>query len=213
LAKKANFLSNRLLLKRPKPMKTNQLFRLAGWSAYLNAILNIISFVSLFIFFSIGGLSGLINDITSIFFSLSLIPLVLAFHALHRSFFPSMSWWVASIGVIAMLAAAILQALLVFGILQFEQEVRPVLVANAVIGIWLILSGVMTLIGRTLPRGLAWLSIIAGIGLILIIVGFWIGGQEHFLTIVGGLVSFIGILLWTIWSGKRFLGEEVTFSG
>jgi len=194
-------------------MKTNPLFRFAGWSAYLNAIINMISFVSLFVFFSIGGLSGLINDIASIFFSLSLIPLVIAFHALHRSFFPSISGLVASIGILAMLAAAILQALLVFGVLQFEQEVRPVLVANAVIGIWLILSGVMTLIGRTLPRGLAWLSIIAGIGLILIIVGFWIGGQEHFLTIVGGLVSFIGILLWTIWSGKRFLGEEVTFSG
>jgi hypothetical protein len=145
-----------------------------------------------------GGLSGLINDIASIFFSLSLIPLVIAFHALHRSFFPSISGWIAIIGVIAMLAAAILRVLLVFGILQFEQEVRPVLVANAVIGIWLILSGVMTRIERTLPQGLAWLSIIAGIGLILIIIGFWIGEQEHFLTIVGGLVSFLGILIWTI---------------
>jgi len=87
------------------------------------------------------------------------------------------------------------------------------LVANAVIGIWLILSGAMTRIGRTLPQGLAWLSIIAGIGLILIIVGFWIDGQEHFLTIVGGLVSFFGILIWTIWSGKLFLSDKVTFSG
>jgi hypothetical protein len=194
-------------------MKTNQLFRFAGWSAYINAIINMISFVSLFVFFSIGGLSGLINDITSIFFSLSLIPLAIAFHGLHRSFFPSMSWWVTSIGVIAMLSAAILQALLVFGILQFEQEVRPVLVANAVIGIWLIMNGMMTRTGLTLPHRLAWLSIMAGIGLILIIVGFWIGGQEHFLTIVGGLVSFLGILIWTIWSGKLFLGDKVTFSG
>jgi hypothetical protein len=213
LAKKANLLSNRLFLKRPKPMKTNPLFLLSGWSAYLNAIINMISFVSLFVYFSSGGPSGLINDIASIFFSLSLIPLVIAFHALHRSFFPLISGWVASIGVLAMLSAALLQALLVFGILQFEQEVRPVLVANAVIGIWLILSGVMTHIGRTLPHGLAWLSIIAGIGLILIIVGFWIGRQEHFLTIAGGLVSFLGILIWTIWSGKCFLGDKVTFSG
>jgi len=112
-----------------------------------------------------------------------------------------------------MLAAALLQALLVFGILQFEQEVRPVLAANAVIGIWLILSGVMTRVGQTLPQGLTWLSIIAGIGLILIAVGFWIGGQEHFLTILGGLVSFIGILIWTVWSGKHFLRDKVTFSG
>src|SRR5215216_5136056 len=93
------------------------------------------------------------------------------------------------------------QALLVFGVLEFEQEIHPVLIANAVIGIWLITNGMMARVGSNLPQGLAWLSVVAGIGLILIIVGFWVGGQESLLTIVGGILSFIGILIWAIWLG------------
>jgi len=97
--------------------------------------------------------------------------------------------------------------------LEFEQEIHPVLIANAVIGIWLITNGIMARVGSNLPQGLAWLSILAGIGLVLIIVGFWIGGQEHLLTTVSGLITFIGILIWAIWLGKLFLAGKVASSG
>jgi hypothetical protein len=39
-------------------MNTSQLFRFAGWSAYVNAVAIIISFVSLSVFFAVGGLWG-----------------------------------------------------------------------------------------------------------------------------------------------------------
>jgi hypothetical protein len=39
------------------------------------------------------------------------------------------------------LTAALLQALLVFGAVQFEQTLEPVLVANRVIGVWLGVNG------------------------------------------------------------------------
>ena len=154
----------------------------------------------------------MINDSSSVIFSLSLIPLALALHFLYRPLFPSMSLLVTTLGIIAMLAAAILQTLLVFGVLEFEQEIHPVLIANAVIGIWLITNGMMARVGSNLPQGLAWLSVVAGIGLILIIVGFWVGGQESLLTIVGGILSFIGILIWAIWLGKLFLAGNVVSS-
>lgn len=194
-------------------MNANQLFLYAGWSAYVNVVANIVGFVSLLVFFSVGGISGIINDSSSVFFSLSLIPLAAAWHHLHRSLFPPLSLVVATIGIIAMITAAILQALLVFGVVEFEQTLGTVLAANAVIGIWLMMNGILARIGSTLPPGLAWLSIGAGIGLVLIIVGFWIGGQQHPLTTVGGLVAFIGILIWAIWLGRLLLAGRVTLPG
>ena len=168
-------------------MNPNQLFLYAGWSACVNVIANIAGFVSLLVFFSVGGISGIINDSSSVFFSLSLIPLAAAWQHLPRALFPPLSLVVATIGIIAMITAAILQALLVFGVVEFEQTLGRVLAANAVIGIWLMMNGILARIGSTLPQGLACLSIGAGIGLVLIIVGFWIGGQQHPLTTVGGL--------------------------
>jgi hypothetical protein len=53
-------------------------------------------------------------------------------------------------------------------------------------------------------------SLVSGIGLILIGLGFWIGGEEHPLTAVGGLVAFAGILIWAIWFGKLLISERVT---
>jgi len=191
-------------------MQSNQLFRCAGWSAYVNVGANIIGFVSLVVFFSVGGIAGPINDSSSIFFALSLIPLALMLHILHRSLFPPISLVVTTVGVIAMITTATLQALLVLNVVQFEQTLLPVLTANAVIGGWFITNGILAHVSNTLPKGLAWWSIIAGAGLVLIIFGFWIGGQEHPLTAIGGLASFIGILIWTIWLGRLLLAGKVT---
>jgi hypothetical protein len=101
-------------------MNTSQLFRFAGWSAYVTAVADIIGFVSLFLFFAIGGPAGFINDIASVFLSLSLILPALAWHHLHRSLFPRLSLVNLAIGIIAMLTAAILQAALVVGKVEFE---------------------------------------------------------------------------------------------
>jgi hypothetical protein len=193
---------------------TSQLFRLAGWSAYVNAVAAVIGFVSLFVFFAVGGLWGFINDISSVLFFLSLIPPALAWHRLNQSLFPRLSLVNLVIGIIAMLTAAMLQAALVVGIVEFEQSLRPVLAAGAVVGLWLVVNGVLANRGPhregAIPRGLAWVSLVSGIGLILIDLGFWVGGEEHPLTAVGGLVAFAGILIWAIWFGKLLISEKVT---
>jgi hypothetical protein len=156
----------------------------------------------------------LINDISSVFFSLSLILPALAWYYLHRSLFPRLSLVNSAIGIIAMLTLAILQAALVVGKVEYEQSLRPVLAANAVIGLWLVVNGVLANRASqregTVPRGLAWVSLVSGTGLILIPVGFWIGGETHPLTAVGYLAAFAGILIWAIWFGKLLLSERVT---
>jgi len=186
------------------------MFHYAGLLAYVNAVANSIGFVSLILFFSVGEPFGTINDSASVFFALSLLPLALTLHHLHRSRFLPLSLVVATIGTVAMITAAILQALLMFGAVQFGQTLRAVLVANGVIGVWLVVNGMLARASATLPPRLAEVSIVAGIGLVLVIVGFWIGGQQHPLTAVGGLVAFIGLLIWAIWFGRLLRRGSVT---
>jgi hypothetical protein len=115
-----------------------------------------------------------------------------------------------------MLALAILQTALVVGKVEYEQSLCPVLAAGAVIGLWLVVNGVLASRGShregTVPRGLAWVSLVAGIGSILVDLGYWIGGEEHPLTAVGGLVSFAGFLIWAIWFGKLLLSGKLLVS-
>lgn len=181
------------------------LFSYAAWSAYLNAAANLIGALSLALLFAGHASFGKINDASSVFFALSLIPVALAFHQLHRSVAAPSSLIITIIGVLAMLAAATLSALLVFGQVSFGQTLRAVLSANAIIGVWLVSSGVLALIGSSLPRGLAWVLMVAGAGLVLAVVGFWVGGQGSPLTTLGGLVALAGNLTWAIWLGHLWM--------
>jgi hypothetical protein len=191
-------------------MSTHQLFRYAGWSAYLHAVANIAGLVSLMLFFSAGQPFGTIDDCASVCFALLLIPLALTLHLLHRSLFPPLSLVVATIGILAMITAALLQVLLVAGVVHFEQTLGAVLAANGIIGVWVMSNGMLARAGSTLPGGLAWVSIVAGIGLVPVIVGFWLGGQQHPLSTAGGLVASIGLLIWAIWFGRLLLSGRVT---
>lgn len=184
-------------------------FQFAAWSAYLNAISNVVGALALALLFAGYAPFGKVNDASSVFFALSLIPVALAFHQLHRSVAAPSSLVITTIGIVAMLTAAILSALLVFGLAGFGQTLRAVLSANAVIGVWMVCSGILALVGSSLPRGLAWVLIVAGMGLVLIIVGFWIGGQQHPLTAIGGLVALVGNLIWAVWLGHLLIAGAV----
>ena len=65
-------------------MKEEALFHLAGWSAYFNAAVFILSMVALMLFFSIGGIWGRINDSLSIIWMLSYLPLAGAFLLINQ---------------------------------------------------------------------------------------------------------------------------------
>jgi hypothetical protein len=98
----------------------------------------------------------------------------------------------AAIGIIGMLVAAALQMLLVLGTAKYEQTIGMVLTAGGAIGIWLVVTGYIALANRILPNGLAWLGLIARGGYILLVVGFWLGGQQNSLFTLGSLAATIG---------------------
>ncbi|MBI5824136.1 MAG: hypothetical protein HZB18_08930 [Chloroflexi bacterium] len=177
-------------------------YRLAGWSGYLSATATIIGAVTLVIFFSIGDPFGKINDVCSVVIGLTAIVILFALYQLHRSAAPTISLIIFLVGALAMLAAAVVQTLLVINGTNFGMIVT---ISFGVFGASLIGFGFLTLVNQILPRRLSWWGIAAGIGYVLVITGFILGGENHPLTYLGGLVAVVAYSVWAIWLGRVFL--------
>jgi hypothetical protein len=180
-----------------------------GWSAYASAAATIIGFVTLIAFFAVGEPFGVINDITTVIHALSMVPLAFVLHKLHQRTAPRLSLGALVIGVLAMVTAAALQALLVLRLVKFELTLVAVPVAFGVIGVWLVLNSYLGRGSGTLPSGLIWIGIVAGGAFVLVIVGFLLGGQQHPLAAVGGLTAVICYPVWAVWFGRLLLSGRV----
>lgn len=190
-------------------MNEATLFRLAGWSAYLNAALYIIILITLILLFTLGGIWGPINDSVSVIWALSFIPLAVFFYQLHRSVNAPFSIAITVIGIAAMLTFAVLQSLLVVGVVRFEQTIATIISLGGLIGLFVLVNGLLARTGQTLPSGLTWFMIAYGISTLLAVVGYWLGGQEHPLAAIGYLAGAIVGPIWTIWFGRLLLAKEV----
>ena len=174
----------------------------AGTSAYLAAGFAIVSFAALFIFFAGVSVFGPINDFLSIFQMLFLIPVALALHRMLRQTAPEISFLVTAGAILALSSIAILQSLLVIQAVSFEQTLRPILILGVVLGLWWLITGMLAIIGSTLPSGLAWTGMVAGASYIVIAIGFWLSGPQHPLAAIGFLVGAIASPVWAIWLGR-----------
>ncbi len=190
-------------------MNEATLFRLTGWSAYFNATVFLLSLVALMLFFSVGGFWGTINDSLSLIWVLSYIPLAVAFFQINRSVNAPTSLASSIIGIIAALIFAVLQSLLVLGLVRFEQTFTAVLAMTALIGLFVLIHALLARAGHTLPAGLTWVMIVYGIASMVGAVGFQIGGEQHPLAMIGLLLTAISGLIWVVWFGRVLLAEKV----
>ena len=193
-------------------MREATLFRLAGWSAYFNATVFTLSLVALMLFFSIGGFWGSLNDSLSVFWVLSFIPLAAALYQINRSVNGLISLAGSVIGIAAIIVFAVLQTLLVFSIVRFEQTFSAVLTMTALIGLFAVIHAFLARAGHTLPQGLIWVMIIYGIASLIGALGFQIGGEQHPLAMIGLLLTAISGLIWVIWFGRLLLAGNVTIT-
>ncbi len=184
---------------------TDSFARYAGWSAYASVAATIVAFIFLVIFFSIGQPFGTLNDIFSVFQVLFMLPLVWYLYTQLRVSNAILNWVAVLFGVVGILTTASAQTLLVFGRVGFEQSLPYNLAGGAAIGVWLILCNALAMNQNVLPNGLTFAGIVAGIGYILLVIGFWIGGQSHPLFIGGGLAALIVYCVWGIWLGRVLL--------
>jgi MFS family permease len=181
------------------------LFRIAGWSAYLSAIATLAAFATLIIFFAVGDPFGIINDSITVIGSIVLIPVLLALYQLHRVHTPAASLGALLVGIIAVLFAGTLQALLVFRVITYAQTAFPVPLAYGVFGLSLAYYNYLACVHETFSRKLALWGVAAGIGYLVTTLGFILGGQNHPLTYIGGLTAIIAAPVWSIWIGLVWL--------
>jgi hypothetical protein len=186
---------------------TDTFMRFAGWTAYANAGLTIANIVTIMIFFSAGGFWGRLNDGVSVLWALSFIPLAIVLYRVNTPVNGPASLLAAVIGIAAMLVFAVLQILLVMKQVTFEQTVATVLTTTGIIGLSLVLNGLLARAGETLPAGLVWLTLAFGLGFVLGGIGFWIGGPQHPLAMVGFLVTALIGPVWAIWLGRLLLNS------
>ena len=203
-----------------------------GWSAILSGAIDLIGFVFLLLFFALEAphwvqsgepntppLFGTLNDASSIFVYLFMIPVAVALYKMNRRQSPTFSLISLIIGMTGMLATAIIQALYVPRLIQTVQEGMLGALALGFIGLWMILVNVL---GRAanLPRGLAWLGIVAGVSIILLPVAYLAAGGSALLDnpsiglsnppfmfafAAGVLGLSIGYAIWAILLGRLFL--------
>ncbi len=186
-------------------MDKSSLSRFAGWSAFVSAGATIFGFVTLITFFMVGDPFGIMNDVSSIIIVLTALPVLFALHQLHRSAAPTGSLVALIIGVIAALSAAVFQIIFIVTRKTYGDSVT---LSYGIFGLSLVIYGYLALTDKTLPRGLAWFGIVAGIGYVLVIAGFILGGENHPLTYVGGLAAIIGYPTWAIWLGRQLLSRS-----
>jgi hypothetical protein len=184
--------------------------RTVGWSAYANGILMLANMVTIVLFFTVAGFWGPVNDAVSVLWILSFLPLALLLAQVNQAVMGrGVAVGTAAIGVVAMLVFAVLQILLVVGVVRFEQTFAAVATAGGVLGVWLLLNGLLAVKGATLPGGLAWITVVFGLSYILGTIGYWLGGYENPLLWVGAALGYLVGPVWAFWLGWLVLHGRV----
>jgi MFS family permease len=186
-------------------MTASEVRRFAGWSALVSAAATILGLLTLMLFFVLGNPWGTINDVASVIVALSILPVFVVLHRLHRQRAPTASLAATSLGTLGMIIAIVFQALLIGGKISYAQTAIVVPIAFGVFGIALIVYSGLAIAHRLPPRMLAWLGSAAGAGYIIVIAGFILGGQEHPLTMIGGATALVCYPSWAIWFGRELL--------
>ena len=145
-----------------------RLTRVAGWCAYASGIMCIIGivflvalYVGLFAFDDQFGF-GRLNDISVIVQYTLALPVVLLLQRLLRPHRPVLGLVATLVGVVGMLAAIVLQILLVAGVLSFSQQVGMVIVAFMVILGWFVVVGYLARSTDRLPKSML-MYVLAGL--------------------------------------------------
>jgi hypothetical protein len=181
-----------------------QLLGYAGWCAYVSATATILTFVSAVLFFSLGQPFGTLNDVASVFQLIFMLPLALILYLIFRPHNQWLSFLAATLGMSGMLVVGTVQSLLVAGVITYQQTV-PFVPFGSAIGGWLILSGYLSLTSQLFPRTLAWAGLLAGVGYIVTVAGFTLGGYQNPVFYAGGLLMLISYSTWAFWLGRVFV--------
>jgi hypothetical protein len=205
--------------------------RTASFAAYLSGFFAILSGVFAILFFWLEApdmansaaqqphIWGPLSDICPIVQMLALLVVVQALYRLDQSG-AALNRLTYLIGIVGTLGVSILQLLLVVGVISFEQEIGPMLIATAIVGVWLILINYLGRRQAQLPVRLGWLGIGVGVALALELPLFAVmGGAVDWqnimsipLLMVGAMLvfvmSYVGFPIWAFWLGRTLTADQ-----
>jgi hypothetical protein len=175
--------------------------QIASWAAYLSAAATVLTLLTGILFFTQGETFGKVNDISSIFQMVLMIPLPPVLALYIPTGYPLLTWAAAGIGLAGILLSVLGQSLLVLGRIDFQAS-RKFFPAGGALGLWLILvclfgAGSGQLGGLTL-----WPGLLAGAGYLTTVGGFLLGGQDHPIFYLGGGMLGISYPIWAAALGK-----------
>lgn len=141
---------------------TSAVLRSGGMAALASGTIGVVAvalLIAMVVLFAVGAEStaravGWVNDLLSLVMYALAIPVALALHALLRPSGPRRSGTIAAVGVLALAAVVILQAILVVGAMTFGQQSVLVSIALLGVGVWLVATGVLGRSIGVLPHGL-----------------------------------------------------------
>jgi hypothetical protein len=170
----------------PRSETSTTVLPLGGRAAYATAVvapIGLAFLVAMDVSFALGAKSqalafGWINDVLAVVTGMMMLPIVVAVDVLLRERARQASRLAMIVGIGANVAIVILQSLLIAGVLMFEQEIGPVLIAFLALVVWLVATGLMDRSAGVLPHGLR-MGVLAA--------------------------TYIGYPFWAFWLGRHFL--------
>ena len=161
---------------------SSSVLMLGGRAAFATAVITPIGLaflVAMYVSFAVGATSpglafGWVNDALAIVTGLLMVPVAVAVHVLLRERGPQASRLALIVGIGANAAIVILQSLLVAGVLTFEGEIGPVLIAFLALAVWFVTTGLLGSATGVLPHGVR-MSVLAATYVAYPFWAFWIG--------------------------------------
>lgn len=167
---------------------SDPLIRAAGGFAVISGIISAIGVVLLITMFVLfarshqaqGETVGMLNDICVAIQYLLTIPIALALYRILSPHNPTLIRIATISGIAMMLIVVVLQMLLVFGVLRFQQQAIPVSIAMFLgVGSWLVITGLVARSAGMFPNSVLMSSI---------------------------AVPYFGYPVWAFWLGGHLLG-------
>ena len=217
----------------PAATATRPTKRFVGWAAIASGIMGIMSFGFLlaFVAYAVTHKMGDIKEfadiplvgrlllkgsyVGSMLQALCMIPVLIAMHALGRLRSQKMSGAVTAVGMIGLIAVALLRA-----IILVNPKVSDILFIGPMgfVGVWLVMSN--SLLRGVFSRGIRVMGVIVGVGFVIAGLSFFfLGGLAEFShpgalgnDLVfhaglwgGGIPAFLLYPLWAILLGRKLL--------
>ncbi|MBI3164769.1 MAG: hypothetical protein HYZ24_08805 [Chloroflexi bacterium] len=179
-------------------MNTNP-YRLAGWSAFLLALVTIFTMITASIGLTVGwDKVGLPTDIASIaMYFLNILVLLGLDKFLHPR--PIQLW----IGILAALVIGVLQILFVSRIVGLEATLAPGYVCSSVVAFVYLVYNWQARGSQSLPNGLTLIGIIGNAGGTVAGVSSFLA-QDHPLVWIGGSIYVLNVV-WLFWMSRIWL--------